>query len=161
MHITFAPRGILQIDDATIIPSYSNFSGRTDTYNRNGDKSFAIRIFDREDADRLIEDTNRDGVGWNVKMKPAREEGDDPFMYLNVKVKFGIRPPRVVLITGNKKVELDEESIACLDDIEIERVDLDISPYDGMVNGKPFRAAYLEKMYVTQRVDRFIERYEM
>jgi hypothetical protein len=159
MHITFAPRGLLQIDDATLV--FKNFSGRADAYNRNGDKSFAIRIFDREDADRLVEDTNRDGVGWNVKIKPPREEGDDPFMYLNVKVKFNTRPPRVILITGDKKVELDEESIACLDNIEIDRVDLDISPYDRTVNGKPFRAAYLEKMYVTQRVDRFIERYEM
>lgn len=159
MHITFAPRGILQIDDATLI--FKNFTGRGDKFNREGDKNFAIRIFDREDADRLVADTNRDGEGWNVKIKPPREEGDDPFMYLQVKVKFNDRGPRVILITGNKKVELDEESIACLDDIEIERVDLDIRPYDSVVSGKPFRAAYLEKMYVTQRVDRFIERYEM
>ena len=41
----------------------------------------------------------------------------------------------------------------------IERVDLDIRPYDDVINGRPFRAAYLQKMYITQKVDRFADRY--
>ena len=161
MHITFAPRNILQIDDAFLIPSFRNFSGAADKYNREGERNFAIRIFEPEIAEALVNDKNRYGVGWNVKTKPPREEGEDPFMYLTVKVKFNGRGPKVFLITGNNKVELDEESIACLDDIDIERVDLDVRPYDDSINGKPFRSAYLDKMYVTQRVDRFIERYDM
>lgn len=160
MHLTFAPKGILQIDDATLI--YKNFTGRGDKFNREGDRNFAVRIFDTEIADALIADTNKYGEGWNVKIKPPREEGDDPFMYLPVKVKFTARGPRVVLIVGDRKVELDEESIACLDDIEIERVDLDIRPYDDQLpSGKAFRSAYVDKLYVTQRMDRFVERYEM
>ena len=36
---------------------------------------------------------------------------------------------------------------------------LDIRPYDDVINGKPFRAAYLQSMCVTQNVDRFAARY--
>lgn len=163
MHITFAQdrrgRTILQIDDATLC--YRNFTGRGDKFNREGDRNFGLRLFDQEHVDALQNDENEFGASWNVKIKPPRNEGDEPFMFLPVKVKFNNRGPKVCLITGNRQNELDEESIECLDDIEIERVDLDIRAYDDEINGKPFRAAYLEKMYVTQRVDRFVERYEM
>ena len=151
MEITFAPRGILQIDDARII--HRNFAGRGDKYNREGDRNFSLVIPDQELADRLIAD------GWNVKIKPPREDGDEPFMFLPVKVKFNDRGPRVHLISGNRKNELDEESIGCLDDVDILGVDLDIRPYDWDVNGKTGRTAYLQSIAVTQELDRFAERY--
>lgn len=163
MHLTIVAKnrhttgGYLQIDDAMLI--YKNFSGRGDKYNREGDRNFQVRIFDKEVADALLNDVNEYGVGWNVKIKDPRDEGDEPFMRLPVKVKFTDRSPKVYLIVGERHIELDEESIACLDDIEIERVDLDVRSYDDVANGKPFRAAYLDKMYVTQKVDRFVERY--
>lgn len=151
MEITFAPRGILQIDDARII--HRNFAGRGDKYNREGDRNFSVVIPDQELADRLIAD------GWNVKIKPPREDGDEPFMFLPVKVKFNDRGPRVYLISGNRKNELDEESIGCLDDVDIVSVDLDIRPFDWDVNGKTGRTAYLQSMAVVQQLDRFAERY--
>ena len=46
MNITFAPRGILQIDDASII--YKNFAGVGSKFNREGDRNFAVRIPDTE-----------------------------------------------------------------------------------------------------------------
>ena len=156
MHITFAPRGVLQIDDAHII--FRNFEGRPDKYNREGDRNFAIRIPTKEIADALINDTNDMGVGWNVKIRPPREEGDESFMYLPVKVRFNEYGPNVYLKTGNRTNVLDAESVACLDDIEIRNVDLDIRPYDDVINGKPFRAAYLKSIHVTQEIDRFAAR---
>lgn len=151
MNITFAPRGILQIDDAMI--TYRNFSGTGTKFNREGDRNFALLIDDPEIADALKEE------GWNVRVKPPREEGDDPFMYLPVKIKFSERGPNVYLATGNNLNKLDEESIACLDDIDIIGVDLDIRPYDWDVNGKSGRTAYLQSIKVTQRVDRFAQEY--
>ena len=149
MRITYAPRDILQIDDARII--YRNFAGREDKYNREGDRNFAVLIPDEEIADEL---TRR---GWNVKVKPPREEGDTPFMYLPVKVKFNDRGPNIYLRTGRVQNRLEEEDIGRLDRIDIIGVDLDIRPYDWEVNGKTGRTAYLQSICVTQDVDRFAE----
>lgn len=151
MKVTFAPRGILQIDDARII--HRNFAGAPSKFNREGDRNFSLVIEDQELADKLIEE------GWNVKIKPPREEGDEPFMFLPVKVKFGERGLPAYLISGSRKVDLTEDTIECLDNVDILSVDLDIRPYDWDVNGKTGRTAYLQSIHVTQEVDRFAERY--
>lgn len=147
MNITFAPRDILQIDDTRIV--YRNFTGVGSKFNREGDRNFAVVIPDQEVADALLDQ------GWNVKIRPPRDEDEDPFMYLPVKVSFNDRGPNVYLKSGSNLVKLDEESISCLDDIDILGVDLDIRPYDWEVNGKTGRTAYLQSMKVTQNLDRF------
>lgn len=147
MKVTFAPRGILQIDNARII--YRNFSGEGSKFNREGDKNFSVIIDSQELADELI------AQGWNVKIKEPREEGDDPFIHLPVKVKFNDRGPNVYLQSGRNRIKLDDESISCLDNVDIINVDLDICPYDWEVNSKTGRTAYLHSMCVTQEVDRF------
>ena len=157
MQLNFGPRGMLQIDDARII--FRNFEGREDKYNRKGDRNFALVIPNQEIADQLMEDTNEFGVGWKVKIRDPREEGDAPFMYLPVNVKFNDRGPKVVLISGNKQTPLNEDTVSILDDIDIACVDLDIRPYDGESTYGPFRSAYLQTMYVTQEVDRLGRKY--
>ena len=152
MHITFAPNNILQIDDARII--FRNFSGAPSKFNREGDRNFAVIIPEQEIADALIAE------GWNVKIKPPREDGDTPFMYLPVKIKFNDRGPRVYLKSGRNIIRLDEESVSCLDNVDIISVDLDIRPYDWNVNGMEGRTAYLQSIQVTQEVDRFYDQYE-
>ena len=147
MNVTFEKRGVLMIDDARIV--YRNFSGTGSRYNREGDRNFAVVIPDKEIADALIEN------GWNVKIKPPREEGDSPFMYMPIKVKFNDRGPNVYLVTGKRMNRLDEESVSCLDDVDIQSVDMDIRPYDWEVNGRSGRSAYLQSIKVTQRIDRF------
>lgn len=151
MNLVFAPKGILQIDDARII--FKNFEGRGDKFNREGDRNFSLLIEDPNTADALIKE------GWNVKIKPGRDEDEGDFMRLPVKVKFTDYGPNVYLVSGGRRVELDEESIACLDNIDIESVDMDLRPYDWDVNGRTGRTAYLQSMQVVQRVDRFAERY--
>lgn len=151
MKISFGPKGILQIDEARII--YRNFSGAPSKFNREGDRNFAVVINDEEIKDALIEE------GWNVKIKAPREEGDDPFMYLPVKIKFNERGPKVYLKSGKATNRLDEESVDCLDHVDIVSVDMDIRPYDWSVNGKTGRTAYLQSIWVTQEVDRFADRF--
>ena len=151
MEICFAPKNILQIDDAKII--FKNFEGRGDKFNREGDRNFSLLIEDPNTADALVD------KGWNVKIKEGRDPDDGPFMRLPVKVKFTDYGPRVYLNSAGNVTELDEESIACLDNIDIETVNMDIRPYDWEVNGKTGRTAYLQSMEVVQRIDRFAARY--
>lgn len=151
MELVFAPRGILQIDDARIM--FRNFRGEGDRFNREGDRNFVLIIPNEEIADALAKE------GWNVKIKDPREEGDSPFMYLPVKVKFNDRGPQVYLITGNRRNRLDEESVSMLDDIDISSVSMDLRPYDWEVNGKTGRTAYLQSIEVVQEIDRFAARY--
>ena len=169
MKLTFAPRGILQIDDARII--WPNFEGREGRYNRAGEREFTLvitggevcergsdsyRVVDAQEmAEILMNDVNKYGVGWNVKIKPPREDGD-VFIHMKVKVKFNDRGPTIRLETGNNVNYLDAESVKCLDYIDIVCSDMDIRPYDDLVNeDKPFRAAYLQSLRVVQEVDRF------
>ena len=151
MRITYTPRGILQIDDARLV--YRNFAGAASKFNREGDRNFAVVIDDPDLVDELI---NR---GWNVRVKPPRDEDDTPFAYLPVKIKFSDRGPSIYLKTGDVMNKLDEESIGCLDNLDIMGVDLDVRPYDWTVNGKDGRTAYLQSIHVVQEVDRFAERY--
>ena len=151
MEICFAPKGILQIDEARII--YRNFSGVGSKFNREGDRNFAVVIPTEELADRLTE------LGWNVKVKPPRDDDDTPFMYLPVKVKFNERGPAAYLRSGDNMIKLDEESVSCLDDVDIVSVDMDLRPFDWDVNGKQGRTAYLQSICVTQQIDRFAAKY--
>ena len=151
MEITFAPKGIMQIDDARII--FKNFEGRGDKFNREGDRNFSLLIEDPNTAEAMKRE------GWNVKIKEGRDPDEGPFMRLPVKVKFTDYGPTVYLNSAGNVVKLNEESIGCLDNIEIETVNMDIRPYDWEVNGKTGRTAYLQSMEVVQRIDRFAAKY--
>lgn len=151
MELTFAPRDILQINDARII--YRNLRGEGSKFNREGDRNFAVVIPNQELADELLDH------GWNVKVREPREEGDEPFIFLPVKVKFNDRGPQVYLVSGNAHRALSEDMVSIVDEIDIRSVNLDIRPYDWEVNGKTGRTAYLQSMEVIQEIDRFAARY--
>lgn len=140
-------RGVLEVSNARII--FRNFSGVGSKYNREGDRNFALIIPNEEMRDTLLDN------GWNVKTKPPREEGEDPFMYMPVKIKFNDRGPGIYLLSGNSHQRLNEDTVGMLDDIDIQSVDMDIRPYDWEVNDKTGRTAYLQAMNVTQNIDRF------
>lgn len=150
MRVTFAPRGILQIDEARIV--YRNFSGVGSKYNREGDRNFAVVIPSEDIANKLIDD------GWNVKIKPARDEDDQPFMFLPVKIKFNERGPAVYVESGSNIRRLAESNVNIIDNIDISSVDMDIRPYEWDVNGKQGKTAYLQSIKIIQQVDRFAER---
>lgn len=157
MNVTFIQGGILQIDDARII--FRNFSGAPSKFNREGDRNFAVVIPDEEIADALVKE------GWNVKVRPPRDDDDSPFMYLPVKIKFNVRGPNVYLVSGNVQNKLDEDTVGCLDSIDIRSVDMDIQAYDwvrqeGRPDEKRGRTAYLQAIRVHQEIDRFAERHD-
>lgn len=159
MEIKFRERNIVEINDAKII--FRNFEGRADKYNHAGNRNFALVIPNQELADDLINDTNEYGVGWNVKIREAGDDFEDDFRYLPIKVKFNNRGPAVYLENSGtgRRTKLNEDTIALLDNVDIVSVDLDIRPYDDVINGKPFRTAYLQAILVRQNVDRFASRF--
>lgn len=151
MNITFAKdnRGtdLLLVDGARIM--FENFAGAASMYNRAGDRNFCLVIETEEQADEL---TRR---GWNVTVKPPREEGRAPLMFMKVKVKFTGWGPDIDLVTGEAVNRLDEETVKRLDRIQLDHVNMDIRAFDWETAGKTGRTAYLNSMEAVQRVNRF------
>lgn len=142
--------------DATLI--WRNFRGEGTDYNPVGSRNFAVVIDDPELAEALTAD------GYNLKQLKPRDEDDTPAWALKVKVKFGVRPPKVYLVTyphGNmKKTMLDEDTISMLDWAEVQKVDLIVSPYEWDMRGKTGISAYLDVMYFTPVEDSLSGDYE-
>lgn len=142
----------LVIEGARLI--FRNFSGKGDQFNREGDRNFNVIIDDEMVAQKLAE------AGWNIKIRPPREEGDEALYRLPVKVNFNSDfPPKIWLITRSAKTLMNDETVGNLDYAEIKTVDLIITPYFWEVNGKSGVKAYLKTMYVTLEEDVFAEKY--
>ena len=132
----------LVIENARLL--FRNFSGRESKYNRAGQRNFCVYIEDAADAQKLIDD------GWNVRVRPPREDGEEPRYYIQVAVSFENIPPTVYMDT--------------LDFAEIRNVDLTIRPYnwviqEGTKNEKSGVKAYLRSLYVVIEEDEFAEKY--
>lgn len=138
------------IEGARIL--FRNFRGEEKTYNAKGRRNFCV-ILDPELASQLSED------GWNVKTLKPREEGDEPQPYLQVKVVYGARPPKIVLLSSAGKTDISEDTVDMLDWAEIENVDLVIRPYEYDVNGRTGISAYLKSMFVTIAEDYLEQKY--
>lgn len=129
----------LTIEDAELI--FLNFAGEAKQYNIEGDRNFCV-VLDDESAQQLIE------LGWNVKTREARDEGDSPRHILKVAVKFGDFPPELYMLTSKNKTLVPEEMLGLLDKAEVERVDITIKPYAWSVNGNTGIKAYLKRLYM-------------
>ena len=133
--------------------AFRNFAGKESKFNRAGNRNFCI-IFDKETGEGLLEE------GWNVRILQPREEGDDPGYALSVAVAFGNIPPKIYMISGRTKVQLDEDSVSCLDYAEIVNVDAVVRPYNWEVNGKTGVKAYISTLYVEVQEDKFSKKYD-
>jgi len=141
------PNGTVTMENARIV--FRNFAGLEGPYNQAGDRNFSV-VLDDELADLMESD------GWNVKRKPPREEGEDPFNHLQITVGYkGRSTPRIVLIGSqtHKRTVLDQDTCDLVDWADIQIVDLVIRPYSWSVNGKSGIKAYLKTMFVTINED--------
>lgn len=127
----------------------TNFAGdpKKDRFGSDERKANLV-IPDIDLARELIDD------GFNVRLTKPRvgeEEGFVPRYFVKVKLNYkSTWPPKVYLVTDeDKSVLLDEESVACLDDILVDRVNAVLNRYEGP-NGK---SLYVKSMEVYQKVD--------
>lgn len=138
-------RNKLEIFNAQIV--YSNFAGleRKDkngrVVNDAGNRNFNV-ILDPEKSEiywngELVTDPDFGqtlaDLGFNVKLKPGREEGD-PMQYklpVSVSYKSAIKPDLNLVVNG-KTEPLFEDTVDTLDGLEISTADIEIN------NGKPY-----------------------
>ena len=141
----------VSIEHADIL--FRNFSGAQSAYNPAGSRNFCVIIPDEGLAQKMLED------GWNVKRLRPRNEGDPERPYIQVNVSFSGRPPMIKMFSSSGQTVLDEESVSMLDFVDIENVDLIVSPYNWTVNGKSGVKGYLRSMYITIQEDEFAKKY--
>lgn len=140
----------ISVENARII--FRNFAGKESRYNPKGKRNFCL-IIDNDVAENLKD------IGWNIKYLNPRDPDEVPQAYLQVAVAYENFPPKIWLISGGKKTELDEDSVSVLDYAEIENIDLIIRPYVWDVNGKGGIKAYVKNMYVTVAENEFEKKY--
>lgn len=140
----------ISIDNAQI--RLRNFTGEPTKFDKAGGKRTFSVILDPDMADKLRDD------GWNVKSWEP-EGADEPIYHLPVEISYKIYPPKVWMISGNKKTMLQEDTISALQYAEFTKVQLIIRPYCWEVNGKSGIKAYVKAMYVTIEEDEFEKEY--
>lgn len=134
------PRNDKNVTLENVTIAFRNFAGKEDTYNREGDRNFAI-LLDEDLAERMLQD------GWNVKHLKPRDE-DPPQAYLQVAVSYKNRPPRIGLVTSKGLNYLSEDQLEMLDWVDIEIADVTLNPYEWAVNGKTGVKAYVQSLFI-------------
>lgn len=121
--------------------AFRNFEGKEDTYNRAGDRNFAI-LLDEARAAQMLDD------GWNVKFLKPRDDDETGQAYIQVAVSYKARPPKIGVVTSNALNYYTEDMVALLDWVDIEVADVTLNPYEWAVNGKTGVKAYLQSLFL-------------
>jgi hypothetical protein len=136
---------------------YRNFSGKPGQFNAEGVRNFVV-ILDNKTAKKAEAD------GWNIKWLTSDDPREEQKASLQVAVRFGDRPPKIMLISSNGQSLLNEETVHILDWADIANVDVNIRPYEWVMHAgtkaeKRGVKAYLQAIYVTLYEDEFEKKY--
>lgn len=139
-------RMTFKVEAARLLPfPFMNFSGRPDKFNVEGGKRTFCVALDVKTAEAMSKD------GWNVKFPDPRgdDEEDVRDPYIQVEVKYKVRPPKITMITSASSTILTEDLVGILDGMDFANVDLIANASTWEVGGKTGIKAYLKTMYVT------------
>lgn len=131
-----------------------NFSGEKGKYfNTSGNPEFAV-VLPPELAEMMKAD------GWNVKQFNARPEDEkEPDFFIKVKVGVTGRPPRMVLINSQGRVNIAVQDCAVFDYVMAKNVDVSLSPYNYDFQGNTGVSAYLNALFITVEEDELDRKY--
>lgn len=140
---------------------FCNFEGRREMYNSEGLRNFKIDIPDEALAQQMIQE------GWNVSVRPPRDEFDTTRYQLKINVSFDPPFPRLMpkifRVSDRDKtmVQLDEDSCKILDASDIISADLKIRarPWVDQATGAHRITAWLLDLYATVREDDLTAKY--
>ena len=146
-----ASRNVI-IEDADIKDViFRNFSGKPDKFHASGTIGNFTLILSDEKGRELLD------RGFAVKIREDRD-GNEEYR-LRVFVRFDHVPPKVFQVSGTHVTELNEETIECLDNAELSKVEVVLNPYHYDVSGTSGIKAYLSRGYFTIREDILASRY--
>lgn len=152
---TILENGRIAVEGAKII--FRNFAGKESRYNRAGDRNFSLVIDNPEFAQDLSD------IGWNVRTRPPRNEGDEPLITLPVSVSYKVErlAPKIWLHTKKSDAKLDEAGIDILDYSEFENIDLVLNPRHWLDDhtGEDRIKAYLIELHAVLVEDYFADKY--
>lgn len=155
--------GELVIDHADIF--WTNFRGEEKVakstgkiVNMKGQRNFNVYIYDNDLAEELID------TGWNVRILPPRNEGDEVMYALSVELKWKDRNgdylnegllPLVHLEGTNGETDLTEDTVGILDRTDLSDTGVVIRPhhYDG-ADGHKIKAYLAEGWFVVEENNR-------
>lgn len=147
--------GKIAVDGARIV--FRNFKGEANTYNRAGDRNFALVIDNEEFAQKLTDE------GWNVHIRPPREDDGEPFIYLPVSVSYRISrlAPKIFLKKPKKDpIPIEENDVANFDDLEYSDIKMVINPrhwVDDRTHLERIKAYLIEMWWVQKETLHFYE----
>lgn len=149
MNYRFLDDGCVELYDVKLgRGSFRNFSGEKRQYNNNGKRTF-VAFLDEETGRALQE------RGWYLRWREPRDEMEGPEAWITPEVRFDKYRPKITLISGGVRTDLDESNIALLDTAEIKRCDVKLSPFSWNFNGQDGIKGFVRTMYVTLQDDDF------
>lgn len=141
-----------KIEGAKLI--YRNFTGVQSAFNAKGDRNFCV-VLDPEDAEKMLHD------GWNVKFRDARDDGDAPLAFVQVRVNYSNYPPRIVTLSPDMKrrLSITEDMVETLDWADILNADLICRGHEWDIQGKTGIKAYCKSLFLVVDEDELERKY--
>lgn len=134
---------------------YRNFSGENSRFSEDR-KSRNFGVFlDEPIAKQMADD------GWPIKLTKPGEDEEVGRPYINVKIGYKIRPPKIIMITETARTPLDEDTVGVLDWADIQSVDIICNASHWDYGGKTGIAAYLKTMFITVEEDELEKKYAL